>query len=140
MRKGKGHGGATSQTKASNRAPARVDTYAPVSGGRRVTRDATQGTTSKQDRRSHEGVAKGRRPLYGRGELKACENHGVEACCTVCTGATDGRGFPHFSEARGRRVLQQCSRCKGWKTPSDWVHDVKRAYFGCVDCDKVQEP
>lgn len=65
-----------------------------------------------------------------------CPHHGADACCPECPGhtATDGIGFPHPSEARGRWRLQRCSRCRRLVGPDRWVHDPARALFACKAC------
>jgi hypothetical protein len=64
----------------------------------------------------------------------SCPNHDDAACCTACTSGTDGLGFPHPSEAKGRRRLQQCSFCKNWIEPAAWLTDVYNAIFCCTGC------
>lgn len=64
----------------------------------------------------------------------ACPHHDEDAVCTACTSVTDGRGFPHPSEAQGKKRLQQCDHCAGWFEPRLWVHDIAEARFGCKGC------
>lgn len=64
-----------------------------------------------------------------------CTNHGVDSCCTECTKTTDGRGFPHSSQCKGRRPLQRCPLgCRRWVPTSEWIHDIARVIFGCETC------
>jgi len=63
-----------------------------------------------------------------------CPHHGPDACCTQCTLTTDGLGFPHPSQAKGRRALQQCRRCGKWFASYQWVHDIAAGRFGCIGC------
>ena len=65
-----------------------------------------------------------------------CPHHDASACCTECPDhrATDGRGFPHPSERRGRAPLQRCLGCRQLRNPDEWTHDIGRARFGCVAC------
>lgn len=62
--------------------------------------------------------------------------HEIGACCPDCPDvtATDGLGFPHPSEAHGRRRLQRCARCKRLVPPERWVHAPARGFFGCKAC------
>jgi hypothetical protein len=74
-------------------------------------------------------------PAAGAPIPPACTSwHGEDACCTLCTSTTCGRGFPHPSEAQGRKRYQQCSHCSDWVEPEHWVHDIRGAWFGCSWC------
>ncbi len=65
-----------------------------------------------------------------------CPHHGADACCPECPdhAATDGRGFPHACEARGRKLLQRCARCRRLVGRDRWVHDIARSVFACKAC------
>lgn len=75
--------------------------------------------------------------IWDRRDVPLCPSqHSDDACCTACTNTTDGLGFPHPSEAKGRRQLQQCKHCSDWVEPKDWVNDTEWAWFGCASCDQ----
>ena len=65
-----------------------------------------------------------------------CAHHGADACCTECPdhAATDGRGFPHPREAKGREALQRCPYCRYWVLAAEWTNDIPLALFGCKTC------
>jgi hypothetical protein len=69
-----------------------------------------------------------------------CPHHDDSACCPECPGhaTTDGLGFPHPSEAAGRRALQRCRRCRKLVGRDRWVSDLARAFFGCRRCSKAK--
>lgn len=60
--------------------------------------------------------------------------HDAESCCPDCTRFTDGLGFPHASEAHGRRRVQQCRVCRRFVEREEWVNDIRRLHFGCKRC------
>jgi len=80
-----------------------------------------------------------RAPTANEGEGEPCPHHGAGDYCTECPGArfVDGFGFPHPSEARGRRPLRRCRSCTRFVGRDQFVHDIPRAIFACRRCARL---
>jgi hypothetical protein len=99
--------------------------------GQNVERLPPQQRTVTKARRGGAKRVHGKLP-----EPAPCPHHGPAACCPECPDhqSTDGRGFPHPSERRGRIALQRCPECRELRPPEQWVHDIDAARFGCTLC------
>lgn len=65
-----------------------------------------------------------------------CPHHGPDAICDRCPEGfdTDGKGFPHPAERKGRRALRVCHGC-GQATPlENWNVET---FFHCKGCTKA---
>lgn len=68
--------------------------------------------------------------------MSACKSHPATDVCPSCPGVTvtDNLGFPHESEAGGRRPVQRCRRCRRLVARAAWAQNVARVFFGCRPC------
>jgi hypothetical protein len=68
-----------------------------------------------------------------RVEGEPCPHHDAAHVCEDCPEqyVTEGRGFVHRSELKGRTPLRQCEVCMGWKTPAQWSLGY---WFRCAEC------
>ncbi len=62
-----------------------------------------------------------------------CPHHDERHVCVECLpgACTDGLGFIHRIDAKGKLPLRRCEGCKRLRTPGHWNH---RDYFHCVEC------
>lgn len=73
-----------------------------------------------------------RGPQLSLGLAPRCPNHDDDSVCNECPEAlgTDANGFPHRTDAKGRRPLRRCPTCKGFVGKGDW--NVK--HWMCNGC------
>lgn len=65
----------------------------------------------------------------------ACPRHGADSVCEECPEQyhTDGHGFVHYTDAKGRTPLRRCEDCHGFKPKREWSqHD----FFRCKACER----
>jgi hypothetical protein len=73
----------------------------------------------------------------------SCPLHDAAHLCEACPERydTDGRGFVHRLELKGRVPLRRCSGCREWKAPGEWstvglASSTNGEWFKCAACAK----
>lgn len=67
----------------------------------------------------------------------ACPNHGPEFACLECQDAdtTDGVGFPHPGNCKGRTPVRKCEHCNYFVAREVWRSEHQVPYRdGCGTC------
>lgn len=72
-----------------------------------------------------------------RGPARPCPNHAADAACLDCQNGdtTDGVGFPHPANCKGRTPLRECEHCKRFVPREQWRQDYGTPLrAGCETC------
>jgi hypothetical protein len=66
-----------------------------------------------------------------------CPNHAEDAACLDCQDGdtTDGAGYPHPTNCKGRTPVRECEHCKAFVPREQWRHGRPPTYrAGCAAC------
>jgi hypothetical protein len=73
----------------------------------------------------------GQLDLFGAPAAPACPHHDAHHVCEFEGLDTDGSGFVHRAECKGRIPLRMCHGCGEMVSPGRWNH---RDFWQCLKC------